>query len=750
MFQQKILYFIIYFLFLLPACLFAAPLPIIREVNYNGLNYISPLLANEIATIKIGEELKLIDVDQSILAFYQQGYFEDIWVTESNGILTFNFVEKPTIAKIEINGYGSGTDKEALYKEIGIKKGDFYDTGKLERAEQRIKSTLEQKGFYDTVIETETEKLNERALKLIINVNQGEEIIIRQARYNGSYALSASQIESVAANREAEWLGWMWGFNDGKLQMRELGTDAGRIKNYYMTKGFLDASVSAPILEADFDSYNAKLTYEIKEGEVYSVGSVSIDVDEEVILSTELMDTLYLTEGKRFNIETVRKDIERMREIIGDLGYAFVRIDPQLDSDRENAKVHITYKITLNEKVKIHRVIVAGNTRTLDRVIRREVTLSPGDLYKLSKVKTSRNNLRQLGFFEKVEIEEKRVNENQVDLLVQVTETRTGEFMFGVGYGSYDGFLGNISVRERNLFGSGMNAGIYIDKSQKEGNYRANLYNPRVLDSLYSLSTDVYKRDYITYDYTERGAGFSLTGGRRFFDHFHATVGYNYTLTELTNFYGGLEEIYRPYFYDRPYAKSSIVPGLSYDSTDDYYFPRNGLSISTFIEFAGVGGDEKFIKYFGRGAGYTNLDNFDGFDVIFRLKGRAGMIQEQGYLPINEKFYLGGVSSLRGYKSNSVTPFDANGVRIGGKYMAAGSAEMSFGLFETVQMRLTLFFDYGMIGQASFNEIQRYSTGAAIEWVSPLGPISFMFPYALNPQPGDKTSRFEFGMGTRF
>ena len=736
----------------LAGCALAQPLnlPIIRDINYEGLLYISPAVANEIANIKIGAPLDLERVNRSIIDFHRQGYFQDIWVSEDDGILTFHFKEKPSIAAIEIEGYGIGTDKDAIAKEIGIKKGDVFDTSRLENVKKKIYGILEAKGYYDTVIETQTEEINERAIKLTILVNQGEEITITKVHFHGAENLSTSKIESVMLNREEDWLGWMWGFNDGKLHASELENDSRRVRDYYMRKGYLDAHVSPPLLSANFDSYTAEMSLDIIEGNVYMVRDVSIDMDTAVIETEELYDLLMLVPDKRFNIETVRKDIERMKDKIGDLGYAFVRIDPQFDSDKDDATVSISYKITTGNQARIGDVIISGNTRTLDRVIRREIALSPGDLYQTSRIKISRNSLRQLGFFDKVEIDERRVDEETVDLLVSVSETHTGEVLFGIGYGSYDGILGNISLRERNVFGSGMTGGIYLDKSRRELSYRVDLYNPRIFDSRYSLATEAYRREYTTYDYTENSTGVGVTFGRRFFDFVHATLGYSYVQTELTDFVNNLAEIYRPYFRDGLYSKSSIIPGLSYDSTDDYYFPRNGIALAGFVEFAGVGGDEQFIKYYTRGAAYTNLDFLDDWDVIFRLKGRAGVISETGYLPINEKFYLGGMSTLRGYRSSSITPFDPNGVRIGGKYTASGSLEASLGLFETVQMRLTGFFDFGTIGQDGFGEINRYSTGLGIEWVSPLGPINFIFPYALNYKPGDKTSRFEFNMGTRF
>lgn len=730
--------------------LYAAPLPTVKNIQYEGLIHISPMIANEISKIKVGDVLDVQKVDRSIIEFHKQGYFEDIWVTEESGVLTYHFIEKPAIANIEINGYGSGQEQEALYKEIGIKKGDVYDESKVERARKSIMAALEKKGFYDTVVEATTEKLSDQAIKLTLDVNKGEEIIIRKVNYNGAEKLSASKLEIPTVNKEREFMGWMWGFNDGKLKVGELERDSFRMKDYYMKKGFLDAEVSPPSLLADFTTYDANLEFKISEGKIYEVSKVEIVLEEPVVEVEELMDEVRLTEGKRFNIEKLRKDMESMKEIVGDLGYAFVRITPDLDKDEENAKVRIVYYVQPGKKVKINDVLISGNTRTLDRVVRREILLAPGEMYEATKVKNSKNALKRMGYFENVEIEERRVSEDSVDLLVNVKEGRTGEFMFGIGYGSYDGLLGSVSVKDKNVFGSGMTAGVYVDKSEKESAYRINLYNPRVLDSRYSLSTNVYKRDYESYDYTDRTTGFDVVGGRYLTDHLQATLGYTIAQTELVDFVNNLEEKYKPYYHEGKYIKSSIIPGLSYDNTDDYYFPHNGIIASAYAEYAGVGGDEEFVKYFGKLAAYKSLEDSLDMDLILRYKARAGVIQENGYLPINEKFYLGGMSTIRGYKSSSVTPRDSNDVRIGGKYVFSNSAEVSYGLFETVQMRLTLFYDYGMIGQDGFNEIRRSSAGAAIEWVSPLGPINFVFPQALDDKPGDKTSSFEFTMGQRF
>ena len=243
--------------FALSSNLNAAELPTIKEIRYEGLNYISPLIANEIAGIKINEAMDIDNIDKSILRFYEQGYFKDIWITEENGILTYHFVEKPVIASLVVSGYGAGKEQAVLDQEIGLKKGDDYDEIKIANTRKRIISLLESQGFYNTVVEVKTEEISQNALKVTLEINKGEEIIIRKANYYGREELKVSRIESSTANKERDFLGWMWGFNSGKLQVNEIENDALRIRDIYMQKGFLDAEVSSPFLRTDFTTYNA-------------------------------------------------------------------------------------------------------------------------------------------------------------------------------------------------------------------------------------------------------------------------------------------------------------------------------------------------------------------------------------------------------------------------------------------------------------------------------------------------------------
>lgn len=744
--------FLLFTTLLSPISVFAeAKLPIIKEVRYVGLNYISPLIANEIAQIHLNAPLDVNRIDASIHSFYAQGYFKDIWVTEEEGILTYHFVEKPVIASLIVSGYGAGKEQEVIDKEIGLKKGDVYDESKIANVRKKIIDLLETQGYYDTIVEAKTEEISLNALKVTLEINKGKEIIIQKANYYGRENLKISRIEVATANKEREFLGWMWGFNNGKLRVNEIETDSHRIRDLYMQKGYLDAEVGMPFLKTDFTTYEAELNFYIDEGRLYKVSEIEIVLEEDVIEIEKLYDVIKAKKGKKFNIDTMRKDAEAIRYEIGDLGYAFTRVTPDLDKDKENGEVRIVYYVQPGKKVTINDVLISGNNRTLDRVIRRNVLLAPGDEYEMSKITLSKNAIMRTGGFDSVEIEEERIDEERVNLLVNVKEGKTGEFTFGIGYGSYDGLMGSVSVKDRNIFGTGLTAGVYLDKSEVSNSYRLNLYNPAVLDSDYSLATDIYQIEYDDYDYTEMMTGFNVVGGRRIWNQLDLTLGYTYQETKLSNFDNAyFRDLYTKYYRGDRYAKSSVIPGLSYDSTDAYFFPKSGIKLTGSTEVAGIGGDAEFIKYYGTFNFYQSIEDWTDLDLIFRYRARAGYAQDEGFLPINEKFYLGGVNSVRGFKNRSITPRDRDGLRIGGKQMFYNTAELSYGMFETVQMRFLAFYDFGMIGQNNINDISRSSVGVGIEWISPLGAINFLFPRALDDKPGDDTSSFEFTMGQRF
>lgn len=720
----------------------------IKEINYSNLFHISSDVAKRMVDLDTGEEVDEKKIDIAIKKYFDQGYFEDIYVTNEDGNITFHFKEKPVISKIEIKGY-KDDDKDFLNDTVILKRGALYDEKKIEAAKKRIIESLNHDGKIDSVVEVEKETQENGSIHIKFVINEGEKIIIKKIQYSGLNKFKGTDFDDVVANKEHQFMGWLWGRNSGDFRIEDLEYDPLRMRDYYMQYGYLDAKVETPFVRVNFDQYTGEMSYQITEGEAYRVSSINIEQIKDVIDNKKLVALLKLKNNEAFNIKTFREDSERIKTAIADLGYAFVDVQPDLKKDKEKHKVDVVFRVIPGEKVHIRDVIISGNTRTLDRIIRRELYLGPGDMYSLTDLKDSRNALGRLGYFESNTIEEKRIDEKTIDLIVKVKETPTGSIQIGGGYGSYGGILLSVAVSDRNVFGSGINMGVRLEKSQLTHNYSFNITNPKLNDSDFSGNFSVYQTATTYTDYTVQSNGVSLGMGHRFTRNISGYLGYNYSKNLYSNVDANATATYGTYYF-QSYSKSSVVTSVNFDNTDDYYLPREGMMASQSMEKGGAGGDANFMKFSTTYGKFNGLKDYVGFDAIFRYKARFNYAMDTGYLPIAEKFYMGGIGSVRGYSSYSLSPKDVNGTRIGANQTFSNSAEISFPLVPKAKMRLVTFVDWGFIGDQSLSEISRGGYGFGLEWFSPVGPIQLMFANPLNSQPGDNTSHFEFTMGQRF
>ncbi|HEC1782311.1 TPA: outer membrane protein assembly factor BamA [Campylobacter lari] len=720
----------------------------IKDIKFEGLSQLSKESAIAISKLKIGQKIDPASIDTAIKNLFDRNYFKDIVVEEKNGVLTFKVIEKPSIGKIDIQGIASN-DRKQIESLVGLKPGILYDENSAKEAAEKIKLFYQAKGFYDTVVEIKDEKLsNSSSLKLTFVVNRGENIIIEKVHLSGAKNLSYSDVEPAIANKQREALGWMWGFNDGKLKIFDLANDSSRISDVYLKEGYLDVSVSPAFLNTYTDTYQADLTYFINEGEVYKVKGIKIFnpifSDEE---NEALASDLKLSVGKIVNIEKLREDIKTIETKTADLGYAFVQVIPDIQKDKENHEAMIIFKVIPNEKVYIRDVIISGNTKTVDRVIRRELYLTEGNLYNRTDLIDSRNALRRTAYFENVDIKEQRVDDTHIDLIVEVKEASTGAISGGIGYGTSDGILLSASLSDANILGSGMKGSVSIDKGDDTLSGRVSLRNPRINDSDYSLGGSLYS-DRLEWDsYDERNYGFDISVGKTLGRYTSVDLTYNLEQSDIYHLSDRL--IAQGYKLGKTY-KSSITPSIVFNNTDDYYLPRSGFIASTSLEYAGLGGDQEFISSTTKFNYYQGLEEFIGWDLIYRYKASFYKVWDQGYLPINEKLYLGGIGTIRGFDRRSVSPKNEWGDETGGTVAFANSVELSFPIFDRIKLRGSVFFDYGAIGESSLSQIQRWSTGVGFEWLTPLGALNLVFAKPFNTNSKDDLSKFEFMLGARF
>jgi outer membrane protein insertion porin family len=446
----------------------------VKSIDYVGMVHISKPVALRMLSFEVGDKIDEKIINDSIQKYFKQGYFDDIWVDFDDGKLTYHFKEKAIISKIELKGWKEN-DKDILDSVVQIKKGSLYDKKKLQAAKRRIQEAIAQDGKIDSVVEIEEEVLDNGSIKVAFIANEGEEIIIQKLDYSGVVGLDTDLFNDVIANKEKQFMGWFWGRNNGEMDLSDLSYDPLRIRDLYMQYGYLDAKVDEPFVRVNFDHYTADMSYQIEEGEVYHISGISINQLKHVIDEQKIREVISLEKGEAFNIKTFREDAQKIKTIIADLSYAFVQVVPDLKKNKKDHTVEVVFKITPGDKVKIRNVIVSGNNRTLDRIIRRELYLGPGDMYSLTDLKDSRNSLGRLGFFDGNTIEEKRINNSTMDLVVKVKEAPTGNIQLGGGYGSYGGLLVTVAVNDRNIWGSGINMGIQAEKSERSQNYSFNI-----------------------------------------------------------------------------------------------------------------------------------------------------------------------------------------------------------------------------------------------------------------------------------
>jgi len=721
----------------------------IKDIQFDGLVHISPEIAKEIIGISAGDTLNELKVDESIKKLYAQNYFEDIWVDENNGILRYHIKEKSIISRVNLTGYSQDKIEEVL-QGANVHKGDIYDDSKAKNIKRNITKKLESEGYFDSVVEVENSQLNPGSVQTNITVSKGEQVTIKKVNLFGATHFDYDDIKGVVANKEAEFAGWFFGRSDGKLKADQLKMDAERIKEFYLEHGFLDAKVSPPYLRTNFSDYSAELTYKIEEGNFYKIGTVEIDVDSDIADAKELKEDFRLKSGKIFDVKKLRKDITNIRKVVSDKGFAFANVIPDVKQDRENNLVNITYRVQPNEKVTVNNITISGNARTKDSVIRRELYLSEGEHFSQSDLSDSTNALRRTGYFNDVQIQPRKISASTMDVLVKVDEASTGSIMGGVSYGSYDGFGVNAGISDRNFLGSGIELGTNIDYSEKTLKGSINFNNPRLFDSLYSLSGNIYKKDYDYINYKEKSLGGMLSLGRKVGRHLHVALGYQYVDSELTDVDKSLQD--NVYYQEGRYTKSSFMPSISFDNTDDYYVPRHGMSLGLSTEYAGTGGDTKFLSNTLSGKFYYGMEDIIDYDLIFRIKARASIINDKGTLPLNEKLYMGGMGTVRGFKYADLSPKDSVGNLLGAKKMATGSAEISIPLVESMQLRAVAFYDYGITGEDDWDQIQRSSVGIGMEWPkSPLGvPLQIFYAQPLDDKEGDRLNTVEFNLGRKF
>lgn len=708
-------------------------------------------IRQRIAT-KVGAPYDLAPLRADLKEIFRMGYFNDIRIeaaeTPLGWEITFRVEEKPVIGKINIVG-NKEKKEEDIRAAIKVKSNSIINDGEIRASIINIRNLYREDGFYECQVETVRKDTGRGRIELTFTITEGAKVFIRKIGFAGNNSFPAAKLEDVISTSEKGWLSFIT--DSGLLNKKKLEDDAARLAAFYHNSGFADAKVGDPEVVQQEDGFY--VYFNIEEGERYQCGAIDLTGD---LIDTKANLLAKLTVGKEefFSRKVMREDIIRLTDLYADKGYAFAEITPRLDKDPVKKQVNLTLQIDQGKLIHVNRINIKGNTRTRDKVIRRDIELAENGVFSASELKTSHQQLQRLEFFEDVNISpEPTVDETLLDINVEVKEKPTGKFSIGAGYSSVDHltFMGEVS--ENNLLGRGQRLALQANVSGTSNQFNIDFTEPHLFDSKLLVGFNVYrwKREYD--DYTKNSSGGAARLGYPVWNKwmFNLSYGYDNTSLEEVNLLTASQEIIDSMDY---HITSAVKTGLSRDSRDRIYAAHTGSLHSLTLKYAGgpLGGDNSFTKLEGSTGWFLPVSKTTTFHSQLALGQIFG--NDQGHLPVFEKFYLGGINTVRGFDSGKISPIDpSTGNRVGGDKMWYANLEYIVPIIKEQGVLGVVFCDLGNVyGTDESWQFSRYkiAAGAGVRWLSPMGPLRLEWGHNLDPVGDEDKSNWEFSIGGNF
>ncbi len=667
-------------------------------------------------------------------------------VTDKGTVVHVSVKELPMILGVSISG-NKALDESTLKRAQGFRSFGFFDPVNLKKEKEAITSAYRAEGYYDTKVDARVEE-EERGVRIVFAVRESDKTHITELDIRGNRALGDMEIKKVMQVKEVGPLRWLSG--SGVLNQDLMKDDLKRIQLLYMERGYLDAAISDPEVLVHPEGEGLYVAVTVDEGIQYRIGDIRFGGDWDGFPDFIREDVRQRT-GDVFKRGALMNDIRMLENSHRDQGYAWAEIDPRMLKSPEEEKVNFTLLLNRGPLVRIRRVEISGNVKTRDYVIRREIRLLEGDLFSQKKVDDSRRFVRSLGFFDKVSIDVRRIGDDLADLIVSVEEGSSGTLTAGAAYSSIDGLVGTFSLAQSNMFGRGQRVKIDTEFGGEKSSYNLSFTEPRVLSGNYSLRLDVFdtSREYSNYDEDSVGGG--LRVGYRFSDFSSLSRSYRYADYNIFNIEDTASNLIKS--QEGENTTSSATLSYRYDSRDYPLDPREGYLISLSTEIAGgfLGGTNDFIR---------NIVEIGYFYPLYRdLIGSAHLeigsvnAYDGNIVPVSERFFMGGLYSLRGFEYREVGPVDEDGEPLGGERSFLVNLEAAFPLVRQARIKGVVFADFGNVwdGDEKIDPGDlRYGAGFGFRWYSPMGLLRLEWGFNLDPEPGEEQPGWEFSIGALF
>lgn len=746
---------------------------VIQGIEIKGQKKIEESAIRAKIQSRVGDKLSPTRIRQDIKDLYGMGYFHNIIVDKTllkgKANLTFTVTEKPTISEIQFDGNDEIEDSE-LSEAVGIKAYEILDMGKVNVAISKIEKLYEEKGYFLARVKASSKDSGANSAVLNFQITENQKVKVAKIRFLGNRQMTSTQLKSVMQTQEGGFFSFMSGSGAYKQDVFDRDIQLLYYMVYY-NEGFIQAKIDRPQVYVTPDKKSIYITIRVDEGEKFNVGEVTFAGDL-LFTDSELYNDIKTKTGELFVYSKFQADLGIVQAKYGDLGYAYANIIPRTRAREQDKLVDITFEIDKGNKVYLGRINMTGNTKTRDKVIRREMRVQEGELYNETRKRESLNNIKRLGYFEEVNFNTKtpQGRSDIMDIDVVVKERNTGTIQLGAGYSNYGGFLLNGQVNQINLFGHGQKLGLSIDHSKKQQLFNLNFTEPYFMDTEWSVGGDIYfrERELTEYEEDTKGVGFRI--GHPLAPYLDGSIGYKIDDTNLQLREGADVDLYPVETANG--LTSALTGSLVYDTRDDRFAPSEGIYNSIGVEYAGLGGDIEYNKGVVSARYYRKLF----WEVVWRNNFNYGVVtpgRSNEEVPFNQLFRLGGPNSLRGFDSFSIgkrkksddefTRLSLAGYPLdeatklayrpfGGTQQLYYNMEMQFPLINEAGIKGVVFYDIGYADDDFSLSEFRSNWGFGFRWFSPIGPLRFEFGLPFNRQEiySERAVNFHFAIGSPF
>lgn len=713
---------------------------------------------------KKGVEFSSKEIDESLKRLYESDLFVEAKIFTENSNFIVEVKENPIVSEVKIVG-NKKIEDEVLLSELALKKRGVFTKFKLQLDLKRMNEIYLKSGRFLTKIDPKIIQKEQNRVEVIFEIFEGPKAKIADIYFVGNNAFSDAKLIEEITTKKSQW--YKFFSSSDVYDSDRIEFDREKLRRFYGSKGYADfstISATAQILPTKDKFF---ITFLLEEGIKYKIGEINIvnhiaKFDEKI-----LNEAILIKSNKLYNADLIEKTVDKMVAIMSEKSYAFAHIEPVLKRNKEQKIIDIDFVIEETPRIYIDSISIKGNVRTIDDVIRRELRLRDGDPYNITKINRSKQRIQNLGFFEKVEFNTRRIGDSdKVELEIEVKEKKTGELNFGIGYSTVDKATANIGLRERNLLGTGRELGLNLQKSKFSFSGDVNYTKPYFMGRSIDVGVDLFKyqsdkRNTLVYDQTSNG--FTLRADYAISEFLGHQIHYSFRDETISNIDSAASVSVRT--LQGTFVTSLIGHSLTYDKRDSRVDPRSGYYFSVSQDYSGLGGDIKNIKHTGS-IGYY-LPTFND-DFVLKLLFRGGIINGIGQdVRSNYGFFLGG-NNFRGFEFAGLGPrVKTNGTAVGGNavggniyYVATAEYRFPLGLPKELGISGILFSDNGTV--KSVDQITRTSSdvadtgllrssyGLSISWASPLGPIRFDFAKVAKREEFDRTQSFRFSFGTGF